>query len=199
MRIDSRYFPSDRHRGCRHVVGSALVLAMTLAVPTPALGRDEGTDLRQRLQGEVAEQGEQLGKALERQDEYQSQTETLEQQLERGRQLRAMHREAVLLAELNLAWIQDQLAHWDCRVAERKVAQARTRIEELSGFQGRLNTLCSDLGSGDSHQSEVCTRQRRQVADSLQALEQLAGRYQSACAAEPARQSDTETPTWLSE
>ena len=92
-----------------------------------------------------------------------------------------MHREAVFLSELNLAWIQDQLAHWDCRLAEAQQAEVAERRAELIGARQQLASLCTGLSARDQHQQAVCAQQGTELTNTLAHLDELAGRYASAC------------------
>jgi hypothetical protein len=158
-----------------------LVLLVMLFVPAAASAQAAPENLWDRLHGMMAQEGAQLEQALQEQSEMDTQEAALQEQLEQGRRLRAMYREAVLLSELNVAWIYDQLDHWDCRLAEQKVREVETRIEELTDFGGRLDSLCSGLGPEAGRQQEVCARERSALAQSATALDDLGRRYALSC------------------
>jgi hypothetical protein len=141
------------------------------------------SDVWTHLQAEVVEQGEQLQERLKAQAQYDSREQTLQDQLEQSRRLRAMYREAVLISELNVAWIHDQLEHWDCRLAERKGQDIENRLSELNDYGLRLDRLCGDLGANSDRQRQACARQREELARNVDQLQALGRRYVTSCAA----------------
>lgn len=146
----------------------------------PVAGQPAG--LWDQLRGLVEEEGEQLEQLIDAQAQVDADDQNLERQLEAGRRLRQMHREAVLLSRLNVAWIFDQLDGWDCRMADRKQQEARLRIEELNGFGARVTALCTSVGATDGAQQRVCREQRSELEGARAELEQLARRYAGQCA-----------------
>ena len=152
---------------------SAVLTGLCYLTPTLTLA-DEGSDLWTRLRGVLSQE--------EAQSQQEAQETTLQEQLEQGRRLRAMHREAVLLSELNVAWVYDQLEHWDCRMGEQKVSEVENRMSELDAFGQRLDTLCSGLGAETGHhQRQVCERQRADLDRTASELEGLGRRYATTC------------------
>lgn len=162
------------------VVCTALAL---LGLATPALAQDSDplTDLRST----VTEQSERLKQSLQSQQERNTESRAWHERAEQRRKLRAMHREAVLLSELNVAWIDDQLDHWDCRVAEQAAEEVNRRIAELDRFNQRIDSLCASLQADDQAQQQVCARQRDQAASHIDQLRRLAERYHSQCPNSP--------------
>lgn len=149
----------------------------------PAQSAETTSDSWARLRAEVAEQGERLQGQLKAQAQHDSRDQTLQDQLEQGRRLRAMYREAVLISELNVAWIHDQLDHWDCRLAERKGQDIQIRLSELADYGQRLDRLCGDLGANSDRQRQACERQREDLAQNGDQLQALGQRYATSCAA----------------
>ena len=158
-----------------------LALFIGLYSSVPVLAQQPEPGMWDRLRGLVSQEGEQLQEVLQGQERMGAEEASLQAQLEQGRRLRAMHREAVLLSELNVAWIYDQLDHWDCRIAEQKVQEVKTRIEELDGFGQRLEALCNGFGAHQGRQQQVCARQRTELAQAVTELEDLSRRYSTAC------------------
>jgi hypothetical protein len=160
---------------------TALILVAFFVAPL-VWAQDPVPDVWDRLRGMVAQEGEQLEEVLQEQSEMEIQEAALQEQLEEGRRVRAMYREAVLLSALNVGWIQDQIEHWDCRLGEQKVHEVENRLEELTTFGERLDTVCGELGPEAGHQQGVCERERRALAQSAASLEDLGRRYAMACA-----------------
>jgi hypothetical protein len=148
----------------------------------PVHAAETSSDVWSRLQAEVAEQGERLQEQLKSQAQHDSRDQMLQDQLEQGRRLRAMYREAVLISELNVAWIHDQLDHWDCRLAERKGQDIEHRLSELADYGLRLDRLCGDLGAHSDRQRQACERQRADLAQNVDQLQALGRRYATSCA-----------------
>jgi len=161
-----------------------LTLLIGLYSSVPVLAQEPDPGLWDRLRGLVAQEGEQLQEVLKGQERMGAEEASLQAQLEQGRRLRAMHREAVLLSELNVAWIYDQLDHWDCRIAEQKVHEVETRIADFDGFGQRLEALCDGFGAREGRQQQVCARQRTELSQAITELEDLGQRYSAACPAQ---------------
>lgn len=149
----------------------------------PVHAAEASSDSWTRLQAEVAEQGERFQEQLKAQSQHDSRDQTLQEQLEQGRRLRAMYREAVLLSELNVAWIHDQLDNWDCRLTEHKSREIDSRLSEFNDYGLRLDRLCADLGANSDRQRQTCERQREELAQSVSQLQALGRRYATSCAA----------------
>lgn len=164
-----------------------LVLLTGLFHTASVLAQEPAPGLWERLRAAVVQEGEQFQEVLEGQQQMDAEEKALQEQLAQGRRLRAMHREAVLLSELNVAWIRDELDNWDCRIATQKVREVETRISELRGFGQRLDTLCGGLGADAGRQQKICESQRAELTQAVVELEGLARRYATGCSV-PAQQ-----------
>lgn len=158
-----------------------LVLLTGLCHAAPVLAQEPAPGPWDRLRAAVEQEGEQFQEVLQGQQQMDAEDKALQEQLGQGRRLRAMHREAVLLSELNVAWIRDELDHWDCRIAEQKVHEVETRVGELSDYGQRLDTLCGGLGADAGYQQQICKSQRAELAQAVTELEGLGQRYAAAC------------------
>ena len=154
---------------------------MTLAADATATD-DPWSGMKEWFAG----QSQKLDSILQHQSEEDTSARDWEAKRAQDAQLRAMYREAVLLSELNVAWIEDQLDHWDCRIAEQAVVDVQQRQAELSEFDGKLKTLCAQVGAQDTAQQRVCRSQGEQMGQDQRALTGLAQRYQGECPAAPA-------------
>ena len=160
----------------------ALTVAVGLSLLSGVAMASDGEGWLERLRNQLFAEQATLEQALDKQQALDADTQSLVTQREYYRRLRAMHREAVLLSELNVAWIQDQLAHWDCRLAEAQQAEVGERRAALVDAQQQLASLCTGLTDRDRQQQAVCAQQRTELANTLEHLNDLAGRYASACA-----------------
>lgn len=158
-----------------------LVAAIGLSLLSGAALAGEGEGWLQRLGNQLFAEQTTLEQSLDKQQALDADTQARLDQREYYRRMRVMHREAVFLSELNLAWIQDQLAHWDCRLAEAQQAEVAERRAELIGARQQLASLCTGLSARDQHQQAVCAQQGTELTNTLAHLDELAGRYASAC------------------
>jgi hypothetical protein len=175
--------------------GLGLVLVLGLGLPgVPGAQQEAGatvwTRLWQQFTGEVAGAGtapepspevRRLQQLLDGQRAYDTEWARLEEEREAARQLRQMHQEAVWITALNVAWVQDQLAHWDCAVTQEQHAEALRRRAELRDSLSRLDAICSRVGAQEAHQQRVCSAQGAELVRAMADLEGLAQRYDSAC------------------
>lgn len=172
---------------CHQVMKHALTIGLLCACSASALASD-GSGSEAALAGAKESLGiesNKLESILQRQSEEDVAARDWEERRARDAQLRAMYREAVLLSELNVAWIEDQLDHWDCRVAEQAGTEVQFRQAELSDYTGKLQTLCAQVGQQDAAQQRVCRTQAEQIAQAQQDLKELAQRYEGECATDP--------------
>ena len=167
----------------RYIHWLCVPLVAGLYGTAPVRSAESSPDFWTHLRAEVAGQGEQLQGLLKEQAQGDSQDRALQDQLEQSRRLRAMYREAVLLSELNVAWIHDQLDHWDCRLAEQKGREVENRLGELNDYGQRLDRLCADLGEDADHQRQACERQRAELEQNVNQLQDLGRRYATTCSA----------------
>jgi len=181
----------SRNQNCMR--RSMILALVVLAATTEVSAEEPAPGLWNRLRSAVTQEGKQFRDVLKGQEQMDARDNALQEQLDQGRRLRAMHREAVLLSELNVAWIRDELDHWDCRVAEQKVREVESRIGELSGFGQRLDTLCGGVGADAGYQRKICERQRTELAQAITELEGLGQRYATACPA-TSRQTGGDQP-----
>ncbi len=158
-----------------------LVFLTGLCHAAPVLAQQPAPGLWDRLQGLVAQEGEQIQHMLAGQQQLDTKDKALQEQLEQSRRMRAMHREAALLSALNITYIYDELDHWDCRIAEQKVHEVDRRLAELSDFAQRIDSLCGGLGTDTQYQQKACTQQRSELSQSVTELETLRQRYATAC------------------
>ena len=135
----------------------ALVIAVSMSLLSAVAVAEEGDGWMERLRDQLSTEQTTLDQALDKQEALDADTKSALTEREYHRRLRAMHREAVLISELNHAWIQDQLAHWDCRLAEAQQAEVAERRIELVDAQDQLTSLCTGLSHCDGQQQAVCT------------------------------------------
>lgn len=159
---------------------SGIAAALCLGVTGTAYGVEESGWLT-RLRNQLTTDQTTMEQTLEKQQVLDADTQSALDEREYHRRLRAMHREAVLLSELNLAWIQDQLANWDCRLAEEQQAQVEERRVELFEAQKQAAALCVGLSDGDERQQAVCAEHRNGLSRALLRLDNLDLQYTNAC------------------
>ena len=133
---------------------------------------------------ELTPEARHLQQLLDGQRAYDTEWARLEEEREVARQLRQMHQEAVWITALNVAWVQDRLAQWDCAVTQEQHAEALRRRSELADSLRRLDAICSRVGAQEAYQQRVCSAQRAELVRAMADLEGLAQRYDSACPGE---------------